>query len=491
MQNDTPTRAAPAAHDFSADAFGFNPGVSFAPAPPAAPDPAADGMAAALDWSAYANYGQGDAYAGIPARGGHYARAVAVCIGNRQCQRAERKGVMCPSFRLTGEAQHSTRGRVEALKAVLNADGAEIDFDSPELAAAMELCVGCKGCKRECPNGVDMALLRTEYLAQRARKHGLAPRERVFAHSTRWLERWPWLGRLIRLRNRLPLAARLGERWLGLAAARRLPEPAPRPFAAPPAPAAEAERPRVALLVDSFTRHFEPGNATAAIEVLSAAGYAVQLIEPATDDATPQRALCCGRSLLSNGLIDEARTEAQRLVAALAPAIAAGIPVVGLEPSCLYMLKDEYYSLGLGAEVDKLAKQAFLFEEFVTREHAAGRFKLAFGPLAGEKVLVHGHCHQKAYGGMKPLKKALALIPQLDLEIIEAGCCGMAGSFGHEAEHHALSLQMAEAELLPALRAAPEATVVADGFSCRQQIHDGAGRRAVHAAVLMRRAMAG
>lgn len=475
--------------DFSIDAFGFNPGASAAPATPPAPDPAADGMSAALDWSAYASYGQGDAYAGIPARGGHYARAVAVCIGNRQCQRAERKGVMCPSFRLTGEALHSTRGRVEALKAVLNGDGATVDFDSPQLAAAMELCIGCKGCKRECPNGVDMALLRSEWLAQRAQKHGLAPRDKLFAHSTRWLERWPWLGALIRLRNRLPLAARLGERWLGLAAARRLPEPAPRPFATA-VPAAAADRPRVALLVDSFTRHFEPDNASAAIEVLSAAGYAVEVIAPAADDATPQRALCCGRSLLSSGLVEEARAEARRLLAALTPAIAAGTPVVGLEPSCLYMLKDEYYSLGLGAEVDRLAKLAFLFEDFIAREHAAGRFQLAFGPLTGEKVLVHGHCHQKAYGGMKPLKKALALIPGLDMEVIEAGCCGMAGSFGHEAEHHALSLQMAEADLLPALRAAPQATVVADGFSCRQQIHDGAGRQAVHAAVLMRRAMA-
>ncbi|THF59466.1 (Fe-S)-binding protein [Pseudothauera rhizosphaerae] len=446
-------------------------------------------MAPALDWSAYANYGQGDAYAGIPARGGHYARAVAVCIGNRQCQRSAGKGVMCPSFRLTGEAQHSTRGRVEALKAVLNGEGADIDFDDPQLAAAMDLCLGCKGCKKECPNGVDMALLRTEYLAQRAKKHGLAPRERLFAHGTRWLERWPWLGTLIRLRNRLPLAAALGERWLGVARARALPEPARIPFAAPLPAEATAERPPVALLVDSFTRHFEPDNARAAIEVLSAAGYAVQVLEPATGDATPQRSLCCGRSLLSAGLVEEARAEARRLVAALAPAIAAGTPVVGLEPSCLYMLRDEYHSLGLGADVDKLARLAFLFEEFVAREHAAGRFRLAFGPLEGEKVLVHGHCHQKAYGGMKPLKKALALIPQLDLEIVEAGCCGMAGSFGHEAEHHALSLQMAEAELLPALRAAPDATVVADGFSCRQQIHDGAARRAVHAAVLMRRAM--
>lgn len=244
------------------------------------------------------------------------------------------------------------------------------------------------------------------------------------------------------------------------------------------------------LFVDSFTHVFEPDNARAAMQVLRAAGYRVHVLTPADDDATPSRPLCSGRAELSSGLVDDARAEAQRLMAALAPAIEAGTPIVGLEPSCLYMLKDEFHSLGLGADVAKLSRQVFLFEEFIAREHAAGRLKLALRQPGPARVLVHGHCHQKAYGGMKAMKKTLALIPGVEVEFIEAGCCGMAGSFGIEAEHHDISMRMAEAELLPAVRAANDATcIVADGFSCRQQIRDGSGREAVHAAVLLRGAL--
>lgn len=440
-------------------------------------------MKTQLDWSAYAHYGEGDAYADIPAQGGDFARAVAVCIGNRQCQRNER-GVMCPSFRVTGEALHSTRERIVALKAVLN--GAHVDFTDPRLWAALELCVACKGCKRECPNGVDMAALRIEALAQRHVLRGTPWRTRLFARLPRLLHRVPVLRQGLVLRNRLGVLRALGERWPGIAAQRDLPVPVPVPFH-PPLEGTGPEGAReVVLWVDTWTRYFEPRIAEAALGVLRAGGYRVLWVEAAADDAEPTRPVCCGRAYLSAGLVDEARHEAQRVLAALMPHVEAGRPIIGLEPSCLLSLRDEYRQLGLGEAVPRLAKAAVLFEEFLAAEQTAGRLKLPFKPMMGRTVHVHGHCHQKAFGAMKALRKTLGLVPGLSVDLIEASCCGMAGSFGYEAEHHALSLDMAEQALLPAVRATPETdTVLADGFSCRHQIRDGSGREARHVAELL------
>lgn len=442
-----------------------------------------------LDWSAYDSYGMGDPYANVPATGGAYARAVAVCIGNGQCKR-KGKGVMCPSFRVTDDEAHSTGARVRAFKAALNGELGPRPFHHPELAAAMELCIGCKGCKRECPNGVDMAMIKTEYLAQRNAESGVPLRARLFAHLPRLLQHRRLARALLALRNHWPWLARLGERWLGIAARRKLPLPAPRPYAAPAEePTAQPGR-QVLLFVDTFTHHFEPDVAEAAHAVLSAAGYQVRIARPALEDGEAERPLCCGRSYLSAGMVAQAQREARRVMAAFAPALEAGIPIVGLEPSCLLALRDEYYSLGLGPEVARLAKQVFLFEEFLLQEHNRKRFSLVLKSLHLPRALVHGHCHQKAFGGMKAVRKVLEWIPEFDFELIEASCCGMAGSFGVEAEHHDISLRMAEQDLLPALRAAPEAPVLADGFSCRQQIRDGAGRAPMHVAVLLRQALA-
>ncbi|MEW5789171.1 MAG: (Fe-S)-binding protein [Pseudomonadota bacterium] len=446
-----------------------------------------------LDWTSYASAGQGDAYAGIPATGGDFARAVAVCINDRQCQR-KAKGVMCPSFRVTDAPAHSPGGRVQVLKAALNGELGESPFASPALAAAMDLCLGCKGCKRECANQVDMAALKIEVLAQRNAQAGIPLRDRLFAGLPRWLSREPAravLRHLVLLRNRSALLARLGERWLGITARRRMPEPAPRAYVAPPSvPAPEETERAVILFVDTFARQFEPDLAEAAQAVLEAAGYRVQVLAPAPGDPET-RPLCCGRTWLSLGQVEAARREARRLQAALAPALAAGIPIVGLEPSCILSLRDDHLKLGLGPQAEALAKQVWLFEEFIAREQDRKRLKLALKPLAGGKLLVHGHCHQKAVGAMKSLRKTLRLIPDLEFEFIEASCCGMAGHFGLEAEHADLSLAMAELDLLPALRAAPEQTpILANGFSCREQIAQGCQRRAVHAAVLLRQALA-
>lgn len=442
-----------------------------------------------LDWSSYDSYGAGDAYAAIPASGGAYGKAAAVCIGNRQCQRTD-KGVMCPSFRATGDEAHSTRHRAATLKAALNGEYGEKPFIGPELEAAMDLCVGCKGCKRECPNGVDMALLRIEALAQRWSGSGGAPwRERLLAHLPRFA---PWLSRingLLRLREQWPFLARLLERRLGIAAGRSLPRTVAQSFLTrtTAAVAGQPEGRKVVLLVDTFSNHFEPETAEAALAVLVAGGYRVHLVRPAAGE----RPLCCGRTFLSQGLVAEARGEARRLVEALSPYVEQGLPVIGLEPSCLLMLRDEFYALDLGEKVNGIAKAALLLEEFLAREHDAKRLALAFQPLAGTKAMVHGHCHQKAFGALKPLRKVLGLIPELRVEFIESSCCGMAGAFGLEAEHYAMSMRMGELALLPAVRAAePETVLIANGISCRHQIRDGAGRDSVHFARVLHTALA-
>lgn len=446
-----------------------------------------------LDWSAYDTYGVGDAYAGIPATGGNYAKAVAVCMNNHQCQR-DGKGVMCPSYRITHDPAHSTGARVKAFKAALNGELGDNPFAHPDLAAAMDLCVSCKGCKKECPSAVDMTLIKTEYLAQKNERLGVSRRARLFGALPRWLHEWrPTLQALVRLRNASPLVAKLAEYWLGISARRPIPEIVAGGFQAERADdSAEScgQRGKVLLFVDTFTHYYTPEIAAAAIKVLRAAGFAVDVLEPAKTDSEPERPLCCGRSYLSQGLVEEAKVEAQRVMAALAPALAAGTPIIGLEPSCLLALRDEFYSLGLGPDVGQLSKQAFLFEEFLMREANKG-LKLDLKPIPGGRALVHGHCHQKAFGAMKSVKKVLGWIPEFEFEIVDASCCGMSGSFGLEAEHHDASVRMGELALLPAVRVASADTViVADGFSCRHQIRDGSGREAVHVAVLLEQALA-
>ncbi|GAB6042793.1 (Fe-S)-binding protein [Endothiovibrio diazotrophicus] len=442
-----------------------------------------------LDWSDYENAGLGDAYADIPKEGGNFAKAVAVCINSRRCETKER-GVMCPSYRVSDDPELATGGRVRLLKAALNGQLGEQPFDDPQLVRAMELCVSCKGCRRECENEVDMARIKIEYLAQRNEEHPLSRRDRLFAELPQRLHRDRWLVPLIRLRNRLPLLAPLGEALLGIAARRRLPEPATAPFSGT-ALDSPADGHPVVLFVDSFTRHFNPAHAEAAIRVLGAGGYSVTVAQPDATDGEPRRPLCCGRTLLSQGLVEEARAEARRVVAALAPHAAAGTPIVGLEPSCLLTLRDEHLALGLGEPARQVAERAQLFEEFIAREQTAKRLRLPLKkrPDDAPPLLVHGHCHEKAVGAMKSMRKALKLIPGLRFELIEASCCGGAGSFGVEAEHADLADAMAEQALLPKLRENPDAEILANGFSCRHQMREGAGRPALHLAEVLAQAL--
>ncbi|MBF6649726.1 (Fe-S)-binding protein [Methylobacter sp. BlB1] len=441
-----------------------------------------------LDWSAYQDAGMGDAYADIPRTGGDFAKAVAVCIGSRACEQAG-KGVMCPSFRISGSPGLSTGGRVKLLKAALNGEFGSAPFEHDELAEAMDLCVSCKGCKRECENEVDMALIKAEFLAQRFSTAGIPLRNRLFAAVPKLLARFPRLGRLmIRWRNRHRMLAQCGDRLLGISAEVKLPEPVGQPFNAASVRDKlknDTGMPEVVLFVDTFNRHFNPTVAEAAVSVLTAAGYRVHLLDEDEHAGAAKRPLCCGRTYFANGMIDEARQEAHRLLQALTPHLEADRWIIGLEPSCMLSLRDEYLCMGLGEQARQLAAKVLLLEEFIAREQTAKRWTLAFNALGKQKLLIHGHCHQKAVGATKAMRKVLKLIPELDSRQIESSCCGMAGQFGLESEHAGFSREMAEQGLYPALRAEPDAAVVANGFSCRQQILNGGHAKPLHIAEIL------
>ncbi len=419
---------------------------------------------------------------------GGFAMAVEMCNNNGHCRKFD-AGTMCPSYRVTRDEQHLTRGRANTLRLALSGQLGEGAFTSQAMYDTMDLCVSCKGCRRDCPTGVDMAKMKVEFLAHYKAEHGHTLKDRLVANLPDYVHaasRVPWL---MNLRDGVPGAAWLSERALGLSARRSLPKWRGDTFwRAPPVSdlsgadetlAAAAAGGRAAVLfVDTFNGSFESENARAAARVLKAAGYTVHALTKAGGHH------CCGRTWLASGMVEEARARTGALVDALLPFAEAGIAVVGLEPSCLLTLRDEALAMGLGARAETVAGQALLFEEFVAREARAGRFELPLAPL-DRPLLVHGHCHQKAFGAIQPVLDVLRLIPGAKPELIESSCCGMAGSFGYEAAHREVSMRMAEASLLPAVRNAPDAVVVADGTSCRHQIADGAGRRAVHAAALL------
>ena len=410
--------------------------------------------------------------------------AVEMCNNNGAC-RAFDAGVMCPSFRVTRDEQHLTRGRANTLRLALTGQlGAEA-MQSEPLAEAMKLCVSCKACRRECPTGVDMAKMKIEVLAARADRHGVGRRDHLVAELPRYarfLSRLPWLANA---RNRSPALRRLMERYGGLAAGRSLPEWSHVPFRDHEAASPTGPRGAVFLLADTFNRYFEPENLRAALRVLRAAGYGVVI------PASGRRAVCCGRTFLAAGMVDKARDEARRTMDALtghAPtghALAGDMPVLGLEPSCLFTLRDEFRSLLPGADADALAGRAMLLSEFLAKEQP----DLTLKPLPG-LAHVHGHCHQKSFGAFPDALAALQRVPELVVKPIASSCCGMAGSFGYQTETQDVSRAMAEAGLLPAVRAASvEDFIVADGTSCRHQIRDLSGREAIHSVRLLDRAL--
>jgi FAD/FMN-containing dehydrogenase/Fe-S oxidoreductase len=418
---------------------------------------------------------------------GGFAGAVEMCNNNGACRAAD-AGVMCPSFRATHDEKDLTRGRANTLRLALSGQLGPDALTAPEMADTMALCVGCKGCKRECPTGVDMARMKTEFLYHYTKRHGLALHDRLVAYLPRYAPVAARIGGLLNLRNRVAILARLSERWFGFSAKRPLPEWRRDPFHPDAAAVGPIDGPPVVFLADTFNHWFEPENSRAAVTVLMAAGYRVHFPAPARGT----RPLCCGRTFLAAGLIDEAKAEISRTMAALAPYLAKGMPVIGLEPSCLYTFRDEAIALLPGKDSEKLADSALLFEEFLAREQAAGTLQLPLKATKFRRALLHGHCHQKAFAAMGSVESVLRLIPDLAVETIKSSCCGMAGAFGYRPENQEISMRMAEADLLPAVRDAGTDTIlVADGVSCRHQIKDGADREAVHVAKLLESALAG
>ncbi|MCU0951835.1 MAG: FAD-binding protein [Burkholderiaceae bacterium] len=456
-----------------------------------APGYAVQPLATALDWSRW-NVHNDPATEVLTAPGsggdpaGGFGKAVEMCNNNGHCRKFD-AGTMCPSFRVTRDEAHSTRGRANTLRLAVSGQLGPDALASDEVKAALDLCVSCKGCRRECPTGVDMAKMKVEFLAHYKARHGHTLRDRLIAHLPRYARIASRLSGLANLRNRSPWLATLVQRLAGFSAQRSLPAFRPDVFTqdAAPAPAPRPGSRQVVLFADTFNNHFEPDILRDAQRVLAAAGYEVVIVQGA------ERPLCCGRTYLGTGMVDRARAEARRTLDALLPWARAGVPILGLEPSCLFSFRDEYLSMGLGDEAEELSRATLLFEEFVLREHAAGRWTLKLEVAAGTTALLHTHCHQKAFGVAGGVQQALALIDGLSVQHVESSCCGMAGSFGIEAEHVEVSRAMGELSLLPAVRAAAADTlIVADGTSCRHQIHDGAQRRALHVVQVIAQAMA-
>ena len=418
------------------------------------------------------------------------------CNNNGACRKYE-GGVMCPSFRVTHDERHSTRGRANALRLALSGQLGEDALDSPEMAEAMSLCISCKACKRECPAGVDMARMKLEWQHRRNERHGVPFRELVLAGLPRVAPklvttsaRAAVSARLANLMTRLPARG-----LLRVAADRRLPAWSPHPWRdeelARVLRHGAGAAPDVVVFVDTFSRWFEPEIPRAAVSLLARGGH-----EATPLSAPPgERPLCCGRTYLSAGMLEEAREEARRLVAAAAPFAAEGVPIAGLEPSCLYTLVDEIPALLQTPEARAVAEvaqtvPAYLAARGLGAASIAGE-SAAPASAASRAVLVHGHCHQKAFDGVDATLALLNDLPHADVRLIDSGCCGMAGAFGYHDEHYEASVAMGELALAPAVRAAPtNAVLVADGTSCRAQIADLTGRRAEASVVVLARELA-
>jgi FAD/FMN-containing dehydrogenase/Fe-S oxidoreductase len=415
-----------------------------------------------------------------------FAKAVEMCNNNGHCRKFD-AGTMCPSYRVTRTEEHSVRGRANTLRLALSGQISG-GLTSSSVRKALDLCVGCKGCKRECPTGVDMAKMKIEVLYQKGKAEGFSLQQRLVAglpFLSNYVRRIPGLAFALNARNWFPGLRWLTQKLLNISPQRPLPSWRAKGFRNQSkklisAPLTECD---LVLWADTFNDAYTPETLLAAYELATRLGYKVAL----SGAAAKGPALCCGRTAMSVGHLDQARALALQCLQALEPAITRGVPVVGLEPSCILSLRDEWLAMGLGEKSQKLSKQALLFEEWWVKELANGRLQKSEG-LKGKTVLVHGHCHQKALGVMTPTIEALKSLGA-EVKLIESSCCGMAGSFGYETKHQGLSTAMAQASLIPSVNAASEETmIVADGFSCQHQIADLSSRKAQHAVLVMREA---
>jgi Fe-S oxidoreductase len=417
-------------------------------------------------------------------REGGFDRAIEMCNGAAVCKK-KLEGTMCPSYMVTREEEHSTRGRANALRLAISGQLPAGSLTSERMYETLDLCLECKGCKAECPSNVDMAKLKYEFLAQYYARHGTPLRARLFGHidalnrlgcafapvsnwvansgAARWL-----MHRLLgihRKRTLPPFATERFDRWFARRNGRR----------------AGGPRGTVALFNDTYMTYNYPEVGKAAVKVLEAAGFDVILPEHK----------CCGRPMISKGLIQAAKRNAAYNVDRLAGYADQGIPIVGCEPSCMLVFRDEYPDLLDDSRAELVGKQTFMIEEFLAGLAERGALDLPFRD-GGRSILLHGHCHQKALIGSSPSLTMLRMLPGAKVEEVDSGCCGMAGSFGYEAEHYDLSLAIGERRLFPAIRArAPESEVVAAGVSCRQQIAHATDRRARHLVEVLADALPG
>ncbi len=406
-----------------------------------------------------------------------YHRAIEMCNGAGVCRKPD-EGTMCPPYMVTLEESASTRGRANALRAAISGQLPVGEYRGERLHEMMDLCISCKACKAECPSSVDMAKIKMQYQAHYYEQHRVPLRSRLFAN----------IGRISQLASRFPTLANAGlqnslmrkvlANYVGISAERELPkfahESLPTWFAKRPAQPKSATHGRIVFLTDTYSSYNDTAVAQAAIIVMERLGYEVIL----------SGQTCLGRPAMSKGLIGQAKKQAAASLDRLAPFARQGLPIVGVEPSDISAIRDDYAYLIDDPRLPLVAAQCLTFEEFIDRFIAENGLPASFDQ-SPKQVLLHGHCHQKALIGTKPTHRMLAA---LGCEVVEidSGCCGMAGSFGYEKEHYAISLKMAERRLLPAVRCvSAETVVVAAGVSCREQIDHGAKTRAIHPAQLM------
>jgi Fe-S oxidoreductase len=413
---------------------------------------------------------------------GSLARATLRCIGVGKCRRLE-GSTMCPSFMVTREEKDSTRGRARLLFEMLQGNPLENGWRNKAVRESLDLCLACKGCKGDCPVNVDMATYKAEFLS-----HYYQGRLRPLTGYTMGLIHW-WvrpaslMPGVVNFFTQTPVLRDLLKRLGGFAPERQIPAFAPQTFKhwfhqrAP----RNVGQPKVILWPDTFNDHFHPETAIAAVEVLESAGYQVEV---------PLQAICCGRPLYDYGMLNLAKHVLWQILVTLRQQIRDGIPIVGLEPSCVAVFRDELVNLFPHDEdARRLSKQTFLLSEFLVKE--GWELPNSAKSLQKYKAIVHGHCHHKALMRMDDEETVLSKLG-LDFKVLDSGCCGMAGAFGFEKNHYDISMKVGERVLLPAVRNAPKETlIIADGFSCREQIAQSTDRRALHLAQVIQIALHG
>ncbi|MDQ3911026.1 MAG: FAD-binding protein [Actinomycetota bacterium] len=397
---------------------------------------------------------------------GGFAAAVELCNGSGLC-RKKNSGTMCPSYIVTWDEQDTTRARANMLRSVLEGTLPSEELTGEKMQEVMNLCVGCKACKTECPSQVDVASMKTEVLSQMGEKHGFSLRQKITGHIRKQLALAALAPSLFNAASSTSLA-RHAAALVGIDPRRKLPKVTSRTFSKRFPHLPQGSGPvEVALFNDTWNEYQWPEIGEGAVRLFAAGGARVHLPE----------VVCCGRPMLSEGLVDAARKNARRNLDVLTPLVERGIPLVGLEPSCILTMRDDYQKLLPNDErVEKLAEATQLFEEALLELGAELPLQ------SGSPVLLHGHCHQKALVGTGPTEEILTLAPDTEVTVVDSGCCGMAGLFGYEKGHYEVSMKMGERRLFPAVREANESVVIAPGTSCREQIQSGTGRRAQHPA---------